>query len=192
MSKTEIITTRIKKISPCNGFILLLKAINKKNYQTCKILLEYGINVNGIDCGCINAKLFYDNCLSEYFELYGCPLIYISNIWVNTNIFNLLLANNADVNFQNKFGNTSLMYVTKNTEITKILLDYGANQTIINNNHQTAFMISATKGHLETCKLLYQRYPLIINYKDIDGHTALYLACYHKQLHIVEFLSKII
>jgi len=69
-----------------------------------------------------------------------------------------LLANGADVNFIDKFGDTALMRVSAkgNTEIMKILLDHGADVTINQKDKfgDTALDKASKRGYEGAMKLL--------------------------------------
>jgi len=78
-------------------------------------------------------------------------------------------------------GNTALMYasgwgiVTKNPERAKILLDKGAKVNLQNKKGETALMMAAYRGHVDTAKLLIDR-GANIELKDTSGRTALMTA----------------
>lgn len=67
-----------------------------------------------------------------------------------------LLANGADVNFQDKFGDTALMRVSATGKMTmvKILLDHGADVNLEDGFGQTALDKASERGYERAVKLL--------------------------------------
>jgi len=67
-----------------------------------------------------------------------------------------LLANGADVNYIDKFGDTALMRASSsgNAEVVKILLDHGADVNIQDNYGKTALKVASKRGYKRTMKLL--------------------------------------
>jgi len=67
-----------------------------------------------------------------------------------------LLDHGADINFQDKFGDTALMIVSSkgNTEMVKILLDHGADVNLQDKFGDTALKHASRKGHNRVMELL--------------------------------------
>lgn len=89
-------------------------------------------------------------------------------------VINYLLENGADVNYQNKDGNTPLFFV-KHTEIAKLFLLYGADVNIKNNDGKTALFHC---GNLYICRLLI-RHGANVNHPDNYGRTPIFY-CYDR------------
>ena len=86
-------------------------------------------------------------------------------------------------------GNTPLMTSAAhgNLDITKILLDLGANVQSRNRWKETALMLAASKGFREIVRLLIQ-YGADLHAEDITEKTALLRAAQTGQLFVVEML----
>ena len=76
----------------------------------------------------------------------------------NLAIVERLLANGADVNAKNEFGETALMYAVtfEHPEIAKKLLEYNADLDIKSNNGNTALGLANTFGYIKMAELLRQ------------------------------------
>lgn len=101
------------------------------------------------------------------------------------------LEQGADVNTQDEFDFTALMYLsaTSYNDITELLLDHRADPNIKNFRGETALMIAAEHGQEQAIDLLMQ-HGAWISEENRFGHTALFLAAYHGYWDIVrEFLN---
>lgn len=74
----------------------------------------------------------------------------------NINAVKVLLKNNADVNVQNKYGMTALMWACHrgNLEMTKMLLDAGADKSIKRGNYDALYYAREYGKNEEIIKLL--------------------------------------
>ncbi|MEW9097092.1 MAG: ankyrin repeat domain-containing protein [Clostridiaceae bacterium] len=74
------------------------------------------------------------------------------------NIAEMLIENGANINERNKFGDTPLHCLAANgeesEEIITILLENGADKTIINNNGKTALDIAKAREDMDNINLL--------------------------------------
>lgn len=98
----------------------------KKNYRgTIELLIEHNANVNIPDIWGLSPlmRVFWNGSYND-----------------NSDIIKLLLNAGADINYQNKDGNTALMLAIKKTDTksTYTLLEYGADIDIKNKEGKTA------------------------------------------------------
>ena len=95
----------------------------------------------------------------------------------NKNLLKRLL-NNRD-----ESGNTALHFASKNgcKQITKILIDNGANLILKNEDERTALMNASKMDHWEIIEQLVVKNPSLLNDVDEHGDTALHLACLNGQ-----------
>lgn len=92
----------------------------------------------------------------------------------------VLLEAGADVEAENKAGNSALKYAcaTGKIECAELLLQYGAKITAgSNKNKQTVLHAAIIKGDADLSSLLLDKGGLeVLNASDINGNTALHLA----------------
>lgn len=95
----------------------------REHYNIVKLLLEFGANPN--------IKDIHDNT----------ALIHACCGFNNLNNIKLLLDNNADINLQNDKGRTALIEssIRFSIENIEILLDYGADEYILDNDGESFF-----------------------------------------------------
>lgn len=110
--------------------------ITKKGIEGVVHALNNGADVNAIE--------------------YGWTALMFAAAEGNTDIANVLLQANADVNIQGKDGWTALMLASQcgHAEIVSQLLQVGADTTVKNNNGWTAVRLSLDKGHDYICELI--------------------------------------
>ena len=138
------------------GFTPLILAAKKNTEATCKVLLEYGADVNA------------HNNLDD-----------TALTWAAThksNIYTLLIDRGANVNARNSEGYTPLILAAKqnNYDMCKDLLSYGADVNAKNNLHDTALTWAVTYDS-EIYTLLID-HGADINVKNSRGNTPLILA----------------
>jgi ankyrin repeat protein len=131
------------KLHESGGFTALMLAAGAPNFtytETARILLDKGAKVN------IQSKLGYTALM---FAVH------------NTELVNMILAKNPNIDLQNKGGESALMLSAgKYTEVTKILLDRGANILFRQSPHRStrnALDYAAQYGNIETAKLILAR-----------------------------------
>ena len=110
--------------------------------------------------------------------------------WRNAELVKILVAQNADINFQTSTGETALILATwwGHTEIVKLLAAQDdANINIQDNAGETALM-KATKRKLTEIVELLVAHNAHINIQNNNGDTALILAAWWGHTELVKFL----
>ena len=92
-----------------------------------------------------------------------------------------------DLNKQNNYGYTPLIYATFNIEIVKLLLNAGADINEQGNNGFTALIYTAFHNNIEVFKLLLNA-NADINKQDNNSFTALIWAAYNNNREMIELL----
>ena len=106
------------------------------------------------------------------------PLIYACDFYLTKiEIVKLLLNYDVDVNKQDNFGRTALIYlsINNNTEIAKLLLNAGADIDKQDNFGYTPLMYAAKNDNVEFIKLLIN-FGVDLNKQNNTGYTALIIA----------------
>ena len=96
----------------------------------------------------------------------------------------------ANINLQNNWGVTALIYasIEGHIECIKVLISSGANPNLHCINHETALISASHKGHIECVKILI-RSGANINLQTYDGETALDIAIRKGNSERVEVLK---
>lgn len=102
-----------------------------------------------------------------------------------------LLNKGADVNFQDRGGDTALILASHqgNAEIVRLLSSRAeTNVNVQQVAGNTALMIASRKGHAEIVEILLARKDIDVNVKDKNGDTALILTSFEGKAEIVQIL----
>ncbi|PVZ96611.1 hypothetical protein BB558_007466 [Smittium angustum] len=97
-----------------------------------------------------------------------------------------------DLDTKDSKGNTAMHYAayTGSTKATEILIIYGANINIPNNDNITPFQIACYHGNPDLVRFMIAVGQFKIDNKDITGKTALMVASYNGKYSVVDILLK--
>ncbi|MCR5401249.1 MAG: ankyrin repeat domain-containing protein, partial [Treponema sp.] len=149
------------------------KYIEKGNLEICECYLAAGMDVNSRDKD-------------------GTPMLNIAVRNDNAQLVEWLLKNGAELNpVSEDRGYTPLMDAVwrKNEEITKLLIDKGADVNVINKEGQTMIILSVGSENLEITRLLCQA-GADADIQDQMGMSAYGYASLFKKQKILEILEK--
>ena len=107
------------------------------------------------------------------------------------NIMKKLVSAGVDMNAQDNQRRTALHHacIASTSDIVTILLQSDADPTICNSSGRTPLMVACSENKLETViALLDSKYTNDIVNAQVDGVTALYIACQHAYYDIVSVL----
>lgn len=106
----------------------------------------------------------------------------------STDLVALLLSFNAQVNVQNRFGATPLLYsIRRHKDTAELLLAHGANVNIEDIDQYTPLIAAVTNGNTKLVELLLS-YNADANSKVEDCFSVLHIAAQHDYSSIVELL----
>lgn len=106
-----------------------------------------------------------------------------------TDLLQLVLKQNIDVNARNKDGQTALMLAAAGNapEAAKLLLEKGADADIKDKNGMTPLMIAILHDNMSVAEV-FSEYKLDVNAQDSQGNTALIYAARTKNAKALHFL----
>jgi ankyrin repeat protein len=138
------------KVNPGTGLTALHQAVNGHQFESVKVLLEMGADVNAREQDVLNHMGFLekkgsDNTALAQAATYSSP-----------EMAELLIQAGADVNARSSGGFTPLMVAAGrgNTEVVKELLRAGADAGVAAKNDKTALQLAKERGYAETVKVL--------------------------------------
>ena len=167
----ELLLSRGSRIDHIGKTTALIMATRKEHIQIVDLLLERGADVNAYDANQVT------------------PLM-VACSYGRKEIVTKLLERGARLDIQTKTaGQTALMKaVMKNfKDIVKVLLDYGAQDSVQAIGHKTALIEASASGYQSVVSLLLEYSPLL-NHQDMHGMTALMWAAQSGHTEIVNFL----
>lgn len=139
--------------------------------EMAKLLIDHGADINAEDdlgwtCLTYNAQLHKLNTV-QYLIDRGADIFHIGkdgyfsirHIFIaneNADVLELFIKKSGDLNKQDNWGNTLLIYVTENNRIenVKTLLKHGAKPAIANKEGKTALMIANKNGFKDIEQLI--------------------------------------
>ncbi|KPM10319.1 ankyrin repeat domain containing protein 34 [Sarcoptes scabiei] len=143
--------------------------------------LHYAISYNNFDI--VSVLLDSKKCDVNRFNKAGyTATMLVSLAKIESELYRDIverLFNQADVNLRAKQnGQTALMLAASHgrVEISKILMDYGADINLQDNDGSTALMCAAEHGHAEVISLLLSQSDCDPSIEDNEGSTALKIA----------------
>ena len=196
-----------------NGQNLLFAAAGRRGKESLELLLSYGLDINSKDKynntpltsavrgGKEMVEFLLKNgadpapeeCMNgNTCKIEGRTPLHNAMYTNDVEVVKLLIDHKAPLNIQDEDGITPLIIAIRNgsTEIVKVLLEKGADVNLKENVlGQAPLHIAASKGYLGIVELLLDK-GVSLNSKDNEGNNALYLAIFHKNKNIVEYLSK--
>jgi ankyrin repeat protein len=209
---------QINAVDP-DGTTALVRAITNAHYDTAGVLIEKGADPNIADTAGM-AALYAAVDMSSLGEVYGRPARKVNDKLTPFDVIDMLLARGANPNAQLKTptlqrnhtpgepllgeGTTPLMRAAKNGDFRamQILLDHGADPTIVQKNHTTVLMLAAGLGRglgvfakdvgseadLHAASKLALDHGVDVNLSSDSGLTALHLAAQSGLDSIVKLL----
>ncbi|KAG5889546.1 hypothetical protein JTB14_024954 [Gonioctena quinquepunctata] len=152
----------------------LHEAAQFSQFECCKILLEYGANVNALKRADWTPIML------------ACTKIKTDN---SRKIVDLLLENGSLVNYRNKDGWTCAHLISREGDETvfKLLLQHGLDVKVKSNNGRTALHVAALHGKLNIVETLLNL-GCDVNETDNCGNTSLHEALLGNNIDIFKIL----
>ena len=159
------------------GYNILMISCMKKNYEIVKLLLENNVLIDDNDNDVDDSYDYYDdNLYNKYNFIKNSALILsIKNLEITT----LLIKYNANVNYKNLVGQTTLIHacINNNINIIKLLLENDTDINIKNNSYNTAMNYLCSS--CENPKIIEDFVLLGANINNVNsfGNTPIYGLC---------------
>lgn len=156
-----------------DGYTALHYAAHSGNKNAVSMLIELGANINKACDG-------------------GASAIFFALGNGHIEIVELLIRHNADVNLKGGSGETPIFKVQDNQEIAKILVNAGADLTIISNVDKCTVIHTASRfgNKYLVERILKSDHSDIINSQDSMGYTPLHFASGTGEIIIVKLLME--
>lgn len=160
------------------GITVLTFASYFSDYKMVNFLLEQGASIFSKD---IHHNTALHNCCFNSRD--------------RINIMNLLLENYAQIDVQNKYGNSALHNSFNKPDCVRVLMQYNAKTNLQNNLGQTVLHLLAQNKIDEFSFNIVEKlakHKLDFNLKDNQGNSALYTLCKHniKEDKMIELFIK--
>ncbi|XP_059162586.1 ankyrin repeat domain-containing protein 17-like [Physella acuta] len=193
------------------GTQLLNIAAEKGYKEIIRLLVQEGANVNAshdyksplmsaTDPNVMELLIELGADVNVIFEKYGTSYSTLTSILneskmvCNNDILlervNVLLQNGANVNVEDKAGNTPLMVASKKLdkkEVMRALLQAGADINKRNNNGDSALHFATNGESIESAKVLLE-FKADINLKNYIGQTPLFSSLPRSYMQMIEFM----
>lgn len=172
---TQLLIQHNAQIDPVDaqGMTPLYLAVYYNLRESLKVLLDHGASAHFIHSK-TGSSLLLVACEQHHFDL--LPL--------------LIPHSTSLVNQPNLEGSYPLFYVTQNrlSSFVQLLLSYGADPHIFNQNGETPLHIASQNGDFQTVSILLQ-YKMSPNVKNLHkGYTSLHLSVLYGSIHVTELL----
>jgi len=207
---TEFINNGANLEQPvCEGMTVLMIAAERSSFETVKLLVEKGANVNAVNTyiretsyiknGDFDDKRFnFGYNAGTAYENIGMNrtvLMYALNN-KDLKVVKFLLDKGADITVRDMYGEDILFYAVakNNPRITELLIDRGANVNVKDNKGRTPLMYAIMQKRTQD----YYNYGIItfliekganVNETDNDGNTALTYAKKYSAHDVIKILS---
>ncbi len=182
-------------------------AASRGNLSMVSLLVEQGADINAK--GGYKGNALYLACRGNYVAILDfllergadvngrltnddTALIMASSYWGKSlDAVQLLLGKAADVNLQNKSGETALFEASQKgyKEIVEILVQGGADVNLQNTSGETALFEASRRGYKEVVEILVQG-GADVNLQNTSGETALFVAFWKGNREVVQVLIK--
>ena len=188
----RLITKHPEQVNARNGYRLfpLPAALSKRHLHVANLLYLHGAVVdvrgNDEDTPLFAASFYGDVDIIRWLLSHGANAnafcsgftsLFEAADKMHLDAVQILLEHNADVNLQNKDGDTPLYWILssgswmgKLVDMVRRLLEHGADPNICNNDHRTPLHEASSHGLLEAARLLL-RYGAKVDEKDEEGKT---------------------
>ncbi|XP_055848446.1 serine/threonine-protein phosphatase 6 regulatory ankyrin repeat subunit A-like [Episyrphus balteatus] len=172
-----------------NGLTPFHTACQNGNVEIIKLLLSRNADINSRTYCYMFTPLYFAIENSHKFLMDHGAKIKSDNKNDKEFIFEMLLANKANIDIKNKYGDTALHIAAKydNTNILKTLLKNGAYVDSKNTKLVTPLHVAIEFKRLETFSILLD-HGSSIDAKDIDGNTVLHKAIIISDIPVIECL----
>ncbi|XP_059146006.1 ankyrin repeat and KH domain-containing protein 1-like isoform X2 [Physella acuta] len=187
----------------------LLNIAAKNGYKDMiKLLVEEGANVNGNYSNQTPLMSATDPSIMDFLIQLGADVnITIETRWNSysaltfilthcergqANWVNILIKNGADVNVEDKEGNTLLIKASEKSGMKNVvhaLLKAGADVNKQNEYCESALHVAIRAGSIEIVKVLLE-FKADINLKDSTGQTPLFCVLSEKYMQLIELMLK--
>ena len=183
----------------CNTVLMLIKCSsmpvtdqpNFGNSEGKSALMVACIIKGPLSDEIVELLLDYDNNVTMQDE-YGWSALTIASYQGNSKKIDLLLKHGAYVNlrYAKLNGWSALLFASGgHTSTTEVLLKYGADVNIQDNDGWSALMLTSQDGYVETAEVLL-KYQADVNQKKNDGWSALMIASYNEKMEMIKLLVK--
>jgi ankyrin repeat protein len=156
-------------------------AFNDNSYPLIEAVCENNVEIVDILIGCENINVNVCNDLLETPLFYAC-------LNGNYKIAKLLIEKRANVNHVNVSGE-SILSITNDLNIVKLLLDSGANPNLENNCDFGTPLIDAVRERNISKINLFLEYGGKLDYETSNSHSAISVARTLRNKDFVDFLN---
>ncbi|KAM9098313.1 ankyrin repeat domain-containing protein 55 [Sarcophilus harrisii] len=193
------------------GCTPLIHAVSGRQVDTVKLLLKMGANINTQDsCGRTSLSLatyegWLEGCVSllrngakqNIPDKNGRLPLHAATAESDVKLLTVLLqqSNLSEINHQDNEGMTPLHWAAfhNQPQHTQILLQKGADPTLVDKDFRTALHWAAQSGNKILCSIIlrHQEGQSIINYDDENGKTCVHIAAAAGYSDIISELAKV-
>ncbi|XP_056680871.1 ankyrin repeat domain-containing protein 55 isoform X1 [Monodelphis domestica] len=193
------------------GCTPLIHAVSGRQVDTVKLLLKMGANINTQDsCGRTSLSLatyegWLEGCVSllrngakqNIPDKNGRLPLHAATAEPDVKLITVLLqqSNPSEINHQDNEGMTPLHWAAfhNRPQHAQILLEKGADPTMVDKDFRTALHWAAQSGNKTLCSIILSHHQgqSIINYDDENGKTCVHIAAAAGYSDIISELAKV-